>query len=375
MASGDFIRVFDNLFFHMVRSYSYNSNFNKNNGYFQRWGATEEEDPDTAPVNEILDIEVSTICHGIGPTMETRRPCPMCYKSNTGRGHNMSLDTFKQIMDKQLKMGVIHQIAIGIGDLDANPDLKDMVLYCRNNPYYSVIPNITINGMMLTDEWTSFLAENMGAVSVSRYHIPDVCYDAVKKLTDEGLSQVNIHQILCESSYDECLQVLDDVKEDPRLSKLNAVVFLALKQKGRGTTYNRLDEQDKLFALYEKAHSMGINFGTDSCGAPGVLRWAHQTGRHELLKVIECCESSRMSLYIDAFGQAWPCSFCENIEGIEPINVLKSDNFFSDVWHSPSLKNFREKLISPSCSSCAVKQHCFSCPVYDITPCKEKDNA
>ena len=50
----------------IVRSEQYNYNFDKTTGYFERWGETKEADPQTAPSPEILDIEVSTICTGLG---------------------------------------------------------------------------------------------------------------------------------------------------------------------------------------------------------------------------------------------------------------------------------------------------------------------
>lgn len=367
------LKIYDTEKTHHVRSDYYNYDFSKISGLFRRWGKTEEDDPICAPLNEILDIEVSTICNGIGTCMEDRKPCAHCYKSNTGKGVNMSFDVFKDIIDKQLEHGVLCQVAFGIGDLDANPDLKNMILYCLDNEHYQIIPNITINGMGLDDEWADFLANHCGAVSVSRYHLPEVCYSAVKKLSLAGLEQVNIHQVLSEEHFDQCFQVLEDIENDEELKQaLNAIVFLALKKKGRGVKFNRIDEQERLFSLYDKATEMGINFGTDSCAAPTVLKWATARGKKELLEVIECCESSRMSLYIDVFGRAWPCSFCEDVDWISPIDVKNGKYFVREVWDSRSLNNFRGKLIVPSCSFCEVKEYCFSCPVYDITPCKEE---
>ena len=93
-----------------------------------------------------------------------------CYKSNTSQGKNMSLETFKKIFHK-IPLNLT-QIAFGIGDIDANPDLWKIMEYCRNNNYNQVVPNITINGKRLTDEHIGMLAELCGAVAVSRYN-PD----------------------------------------------------------------------------------------------------------------------------------------------------------------------------------------------------------
>ena len=94
---------------------------------------------------EIADIEISTICHGIPPVgMDKPVPCKFCYKSNSGRGENMSLDTFKQIFHKFPRS--LTQIAFGIGDIDSNPDLWNIMRYCRDNNYQFIVPNVTVNG-------------------------------------------------------------------------------------------------------------------------------------------------------------------------------------------------------------------------------------
>lgn len=66
--------------------------FRKDNGFMATWGKTKEDDPDFSPYGPfILDLEISTICHG---------GCSFCYKSNTGKGENMSFETFKTILHK-----------------------------------------------------------------------------------------------------------------------------------------------------------------------------------------------------------------------------------------------------------------------------------
>jgi len=48
-----------------VRSNGYSYDFNKDTGFFARWGDTFDDDPTYSPFGpEILDIEISTICDG-----------------------------------------------------------------------------------------------------------------------------------------------------------------------------------------------------------------------------------------------------------------------------------------------------------------------
>ena len=58
-----------------VRTPTYNYNFNEDNGYFERWGSTPDDDPQYSPIGlEILDMEVSTICH---------KGCQFCFVDGT----------------------------------------------------------------------------------------------------------------------------------------------------------------------------------------------------------------------------------------------------------------------------------------------------
>jgi hypothetical protein len=77
----------------IVRSEDYNFIFDKQSGVFARWGSTEEDDPEFSPFGpEIADIEITTICDGIG----NKGPCKFCYKANTSKGEYMSLETLQE---------------------------------------------------------------------------------------------------------------------------------------------------------------------------------------------------------------------------------------------------------------------------------------
>ena len=57
----------------IVKSEDYNSVFNKQTGFFARWGKTKDEDPQFSKYPEIADIEISSgKCHN---------NCPFCYFS------------------------------------------------------------------------------------------------------------------------------------------------------------------------------------------------------------------------------------------------------------------------------------------------------
>jgi len=338
----------------LLHSDSYNYHFNLTNGYFVRWGKTLEDDPDYSPFGpEILDIEISTICSN---------GCNFCYKSNTSKGINMTFEQFKIMFDKFPK--ALTQIAFGIGDVWANPDLWKIMEHCRIN---QVIPNITINGNRMAEIYYDNLKKYCGSVAVSLYDY-DICYDAVEELTNRGMEQVNIHALLSEETYDRCMQVMKDSISDIRLSKLNAIVFLWLKPKGDRNNYTQLKSKKKFVKLLRYALENMITFGFDSCSAPMVYDTLKEHKYFKAIKdMIEPCESTLFSYYINAEGIGYPCSFSEGLTNISGINMFQVNDFLKDVWFNKENVKFRNNLIkNKDCNGCR------KCQIYNLTTEEQK---
>lgn len=356
--------------FKYARSENYNYSFNTRSGQFIRWGKNTADNPDYGPL-EIMDMEVSTMCEGIpAPGKIIPVPCKFCYKGNTKRGTNMTFETFKIIFDKLPK--TLMQIAFGVGGLNSNPDLMKMMEYCRNNDVNpNVVPNITINGYGLTEEWAEKLSKVVGGIAVSRYENKDVCYDAVKKLTDAGIVQVNIHQVVAEESLTACYSVIDDVVNDPRLSKLKAIVFLTLKPKGSRNKWNTVKNVAEYRKLIQYAFEKKVGIGFDSCSAPTFLAsMKSHPSFDRFAELSEACESTLFSGYINVEGKFFPCSFTEDEPGWEEgIDVTKINCFNDDVWNNERVKMFRNKNLASTlhhiCGDCRT---CVTFPdLYDKT--------
>jgi len=329
-----------------LRTKDYNYNFSVKTGLFARWGKTLKDDPTFAPMPEILDIEVSEVCSGI-----TGVPCSHCYKSNTKVGKNMDIDTFKKIIDN---IPSLLQIAAGIGDIDSNKDLFKMFEYCREK---NIVPNVTINGARMTDEYYDKLATLCGAVSVSRYNPKDVCYNAVNELSKRGLKQVNIHQLVSKETFSDCMGIISDAINDERLKGLNAIVFLMLKPKGKRNTYHMVDK-DQYKLLVDFALESGVNIGFDSCSAPAFLDCVKDNVNYKQYEMLaESCESTRFSCYVNVEGKLFPCSFCEGEDGHQGIDVVNCNDFAKDVWNNEDVIKFRNKLI------CSKEGRC---PQFDL---------
>jgi len=335
----------------ILESENYKFVFDKKTGRFARWGKTQEDDGDLSlGLPEIADIEISTICHGING-----KPCAFCYKANSGSGKNMTLETFKKLFHKlPLTVG---QIAFGIGDIDSNPDMFDIFEYSRA---HGVIPNVTVNGWNIGD-YAERLSNVLGAIAVSNYDY-DLCCTAVKQLTDTGMTQVNIHNFLSQETLEQTWKLLKNVKTDPRLAKLNAIVMLSLKKQGRAKSgFNRVSDEDfKELVFYALENNIG--FGFDSCTAAKFADVIRDTKYYASTKdMIEPCESTLYSVYINCDAEMFPCSFGEGADDWkEGLNVLECNNFLKDIWwHERTLK-FKEKCIH-------CRENNISCPAgYDI---------
>lgn len=345
----------------ICKSPRYNYLFRKSDGFFLRFGKDEHDDPKFSPFGpELLDIEVSTVC-GLS--------CDHCYKSLTSEGKNMSLETYKAILEKFTDN--LCQVALGIGSIAANPDLQKILEYTREK---GIIPNITVNGHGITDEYVKMLVNVCGAVAVSAYGNGNACIETVKKLYEESqkggtLKQVNIHKLLSKETLPECFELLDRIKNEK--VPVNAVVFLLLKPKGKRNSLTPIDDYTVYKELMDKANDAKIGIGMDSCSAPLVLKNLDENDQTKTS--VEPCESGLFSLYINVDGDVFPCSFCEETENDLKINMLNVKDFMKDVWFSVSMREWRRKLLtSTKGCNCVHKESCRACPVFDITPCEEK---
>jgi MoaA/NifB/PqqE/SkfB family radical SAM enzyme len=330
-----------------LQSTSYNYVFNLKTGYFARWGASEEDDPEWSPFGpEILDLEIST--------GECLGKCQFCYKKNgvpRSPTKHMTLDTFKGILDRMPL--TLTQIALGLTDVMGNPDLFDMI---READSRGIKCNYTTHGLDMDDDAAKLTAELCGAVAVSIVN-KEKSYNTVKKLTDLGMTQVNIHYMLSGERVEAAMRLVHDIKNDPRLAKLNAVVFLQYKPKGGNTDKFTTPSLEDFRALIRCCDDAGIRYGFDSCTAPMYMRVIEDhPNAKQLEQYVEPCESGLFSAYINVDGEFFACSFCEGEQGWqEGISVFDYDRF-EDLWRSPRLDAWRKMLLDNK----------RACPMYSL---------
>ncbi len=160
------LKIIENKRYKICNSSDYNFIFNKDTGFFARWGKNKEEDPQYGPSPEILDLEISS--GNIGSKEEIcKGKCPWCYKKNdkgTEPIHNMTFEEFKIIFNKINQVKTLGQIAFGLMNISTNPSFFDMMEYSKE---HGVIPNYTCHGLDVTKEIAKKTAELCGAVAVS----------------------------------------------------------------------------------------------------------------------------------------------------------------------------------------------------------------
>lgn len=383
------LSMVENEKYKVVSSEKYNSVFNKETGFFARWGETKEDNPNYAPMPEILDLEISAgKCMG---------KCPECYKCNGAveETHNMTFAEFQNIFHKVAKTsfritfksgfppieglvtdykncfnkedvkkeirfmfsnqddienieifnkGLLGQIAFGICDIGTNPDFFKMMEYCRE---FDVIPNYTCHALDMNEEYAKLTAKYCGAVAISVYN-KEKAYNAVDMLSKAGMKQINFHAIAHDKSYDRILSIITDLQTDERIkNKVKAVVLLKYKPKGNGVgKFNHLTDKQyqEIISFAEKNN---VNIGFDSCSAHAYLRVIKDDKDFEAKSMCaEPCESACFSSYINHKGEFFACSFCEN-EGMwqEGISVLECENFEKEVWQNSKTQKFREVLL------------------------------
>jgi len=334
------------------RSHGYNYNFTISNGYFERWGATKEEDPDYSPFGfEIADIEISASSSTGGGCPVS---CPMCYKGNNskpGIPDNMSLEIFKTILSKFPKIDGLYfacQIAFGITAVGSSPEIFDIFQHCRDN---NIVPNLTINGSdPLSDEHIDKLISLVGAMAISVVSPREENgYNLIQKIISRGGKQINIHYVIHDKSINKAYNVCNVIKNDERLAGLNAIVFLGLKPKNRGQSFDVLPTTEYV-KLVEYCIENKIRFGFDSCSSPKTeLAITNSTKitdelKENILNCCERCESYLFSWYCNADGISYPCSFGEDKE--ESIDMIKVNDFMGDMWNSEKAVNWRKRLFS-----------------------------
>lgn len=349
--------VYDGQTFKLTycEDHSYNCFFNKATGLNVRFGKEVEDNPTWCELGpEIADIEVVT---GSCPKVNSEN-CRWCYKNNTSAaGKAMTFEQFKRVINSFAAN--LSQVALGITGVKSNPQLKDMLVWLREQ---GIIGNLTLTGADLDDEMVDVLCQYCGACAVSCYDkAKDLCYNTIKKLHDTAMEKfkrnmsVNMHIVIADFSMNHIMDVLNDIKNG-KVPGLKSIVMLHAKPVGRAKNLDCSLSKDNLVKVVKFCLDNGISFGFDSCNAHNVQDILVEMDKSSLCDSIEACESGRLSIYVNVDGKITPCSFVEHVYENSAIDLLNNDITVKDVWTTDKMLNgFR------NCNKCST-----SCPIYAL---------
>lgn len=347
---------------------NYNYFFRKSDGIYLEWGATKDDDPKSAPFPNIADIEVSSAidektvqkyknnpnyiitnggCTGIG--------CSWCYKQN-GLYNNtihMSLTGFKKLADK-LPEGLC-QIAFGITTIDHHSEIWQIFQECKKRGWAA---NVTVNGGNVDDNTITKLSKHCNAIAVSVNKTnKQKAYGVIQKLTQQPEQrQINIHSVLSVETFNDCMSVIEDCRNDIRLEYIGAAVMLMFKSKS-SNQLTTITDPVVFGKLVARSEALEVPLGFDSCSAYNYMALLQNepdaAERARKAQYVTPCCAGRFSMYVDVFGYYHACSFLEGRdEWGTGLNVLKADNFIKDIWNHPQTKKFRQKNIECSEKMC-----------------------
>lgn len=322
----------------IIREYPaqhYKALFNQRTGFFMRVEDDGYSEPFWAEEGpELLDISITNYCE---------RGCLFCYRKANSKGHHMSLDSLKHIINQAKNAGVF-QIALGGGNPNQHPYFKNVLRIIREN---DIVPSYTTNGDGLSEDILTATKTYCGAMAVSLYE-PYKGYDDIfEKIHSMGI-KCNAHVILKTDTID----ILTDWFRSPPhfFQWINAIVILNYKPIIPNSGFMVKDVQ-KLQQFYEAVSSCNtVKVGFDSCSVPGIVSWMDVNPA-----LIESCESARFSAFISEDLKMYPCSFMANTD---LFGDLKSQSLI-DIWHNhPAFVAHREKIKNNNCLTCKAQKLC-----------------
>jgi len=336
------------------------STFNPATGFYVRTGVINKEGKDTG-VDPFMGDSPSLIDCGIMGVCKNAKLCTVgCYQGKNKK-ENMSLDTFKNIID-QCK-GKTFEIALGgFGSPNEHPDFIEIIKYAKQN---NIIPNYTTSGIELTDAQIQATKDNCGAVAVSYYKQP-YTYSSIDRFLEAGC-KTNIHYVLGNDSIDEVIYRLQN-NDFPK--GINAVIFLLYKPVGcikHGNILSVNNPKVKTFFELLDTNRFDFKVGLDACCVPGLINYSKNIN----LNSATPCDGGSFSMYITSDNFALPCSF-DNQKMKYAVDLNKYT--IQEAWDSEQFEKFRN-YHRYSCKSCKNQNDCKGgCPlVNEINLCERNE--
>lgn len=332
-----------------IRRHSEGYNFfgDTDTGLTMRWGNTVKSNPVYAEWPELADISISNHC---------TKGCEFCYKDSKNNNSFMSLEDYEFVLSSLTdeKWGSVFQVALGGGEPLEHPDFIEIINITNSR---GIVANFTTNGMHINKEVASKIKNKVGAVAISISKAEEINVDKIKILTDEGI-KTNIHFVLDNESISDAIDILSG-KYDYLLEKVNGVIFLTYKPKGRANLEKclRVDENFNKFIDLIDNNISKVRIGFDACFVPMLMK-----NTEVEVDYIDSCECGFFSVYIDENLNVQPCSFAND----NRFSYNLKEYNFKDIWMN-KYDTYRKEIMKNNCKNdCKNKDNCRGkCAYYD----------
>lgn len=295
--------------------------------------------------------------------------CPYCYMDAKTReeGESLSIEDFELLLQQMVKNRVI-QVALGGGEPTMHPNFIEILRKLRIEG--DIIPNYTTNGSNLSPKIIEATKKYCGAVAVSYSEDRlDQTINTVKEFVRNGI-KTNLHIVLLRSHIPKLTKITETFAK----LGISNVVLLLFKPIGRGHLLQEevLDIKNKqslsleIVKIINLRKKYNIKLSIDACSVFAVKNFPF------LPESIQGCTGGIYSCYIDWNLQMKPCSFMQDVKG---INLKKIG--ISEAWNSSFFKGFRRMILNPRFSGCITCDY-FSicsggCPIKpELVFCSEK---
>ncbi len=335
--------------------YKYYYCFDTDTGFYFRSNIIEnnrstDKDPFMSNFPHLIDVGIMGECK-TGLLGLCSKSGILCYQYGSSvKKSNMSYEDFKRICQECTNRTI--QFALGgRGDPDTHPDFERILECCKE---YKITPNFTTSGLFIDDDKAELCKRYCGAVAVS-WHNADYTLAAINTLINHKV-RTNIHFVLDKDSINTAIQLLEN---DGFPRGINAVIFLLFKPVQKGSKIKCILPFDKnldCFFNIINTKRFPHKIGFDSCCVPAIIYYMNVDS-----SVIDACEASRFSCYIDSELNMMPCSFDSKRVFAEPLK----ESCIEDVWNGTKFNIFRQSF-NASCPNCVHRSVCLGgCHLFD----------
>lgn len=263
-------------------------------------------------------------------TEKCNQTCDICY-ANTNKGHELSLEQIKRVIDSFCILRVF-QVAIGGGEPFLRKDIIDILEYLHKN---DIITTISTNGSLLSEEILRAIKHYVRSIQLSIFSHVEYKHDHLRypgslKQTVENISLLKKHKVYTginllayPDSHTNILTTLKFIR-NLGISRINLVKYkepLSLNKRD-ALKWKETDYELLRIALERFNNDYPeIKLSVD-CALSGVMK---RSGLPFLVsKGILGCTGGKSYLVVMANGDIYPCCFL-NTQKYKIGNLLDAD--------------------------------------------------